>query len=182
MSERFVDWRQKPYCLWFEKCDPKPKQIDEWDAKFAACSQCGLRILLLLKVFVYILSSKCRYVWKLRLRFENVGEERENFCEFLNWALIWSFLYHHIKSSVLCSKLYEFHFGVEVVWQRDYSLICHTWFFSVCLTKLQMSAKTLNLKRMNRLSTIDKKVHSFKFEKLYQVFSTSKPNFWLKSG
>ena len=29
---------------------PKPKQINEWDAKFAACSQCGLRILLLLEV------------------------------------------------------------------------------------------------------------------------------------
>ena len=38
---------------------PKPKQIDEWDAKFAACSQCGLRILTsLVKSFVYILSSK----------------------------------------------------------------------------------------------------------------------------
>ena len=64
---------------------PKPKQIDEWDAKFAACSQCGLRVLTsLVKSFVYILSSKLRYVWKLRLRFENVGEERKNFCELLN--------------------------------------------------------------------------------------------------
>ena len=96
-------------------------------------------------------------MWKLRLRFENVGEERKNFCELLNWALIWSCLYHHIKSSVLCSKLYEFQFGGAEVWQGDSLLICRTWFFSVCLTKLQMSAKTLNLKRMNRLSTIDKK-------------------------
>ena len=135
-------------------------------------------LLLLLKVlFTFCRQNKgmCGRSWV-----ENVGEERKNFRELLNWALIWSFLYHHIKSSVLCSKLYEFQFGGAEVWQGDSLLICRTWFFSVCLTKLQMSAKTLNLKRMNRLSTIDKKVHSFKFEKLYQVFSTSKPSFCVR--